>query len=60
MLLFGKNFLGNELLDEILGALSFAFSPFVQSWFEESLVVLGHASEGSSSIEEIELFVIFF
>jgi len=34
--------LANELLHEVFGALSLSFSPLVEYWLEEALVVLSH------------------
>ena len=47
-------------MEEVLGGLPLALSPLVEVWLEEALVELSHAPEGSSSVEEVELFVIFF
>lgn len=47
-------------MEEVLGGLPLALSPLVEVWLEEALVELGHAPERGSSVEEVELFVIFF
>jgi hypothetical protein len=47
-------------MEEVLGRFSFSLSPFVEVWLEETFVELGHASESSSSVEEVKLFIIFF
>ena len=52
--------LADELLHEVLGALSLTFSPLVKDWLEKTLVEFGHGSEGGSSVEEVELFIILF
>ena len=46
-------------MEEVLGGLPLALSPLVEVWLEEALVELSHASECSSPVEEVELFVIF-
>jgi hypothetical protein len=46
-------------LQEVLGRLSLAFSPFVENWLEKTLEELCHASECCPSVEEIELLVVF-
>lgn len=46
-------------MKEVLGRFSLAFSPFVEVRLEKSLVEFSHRSESSSSIEEIELFIVF-
>jgi hypothetical protein len=48
------------LVKEVFSRFSLAFSPLVEVWLEEAFVELGHASECGSSVEEVELFVIFF
>ena len=47
-------------MEEVLSGLPLAFSPLVEVWLEKALVELSHAPKGSSSVEEVELFVIFF
>jgi hypothetical protein len=44
---------------EVFGRFSFSLAPLVEIWLEQTFVELGHASEGSSPVEEIELFVVF-
>ena len=46
-------------MKEVFGRFSLTFSPFIEVWFEETFVELSHASEGCSSVEEIEFFIIF-
>jgi len=53
-------FLPKILVKEVFGRFSLAFPPFVEVWLEEPLVELGHASESGPSVEEVELFVVFF
>lgn len=45
-------------MEEILGGLPLAFPPLVEVWLEQSLVELGHASERSSAVKEVEFLVI--
>jgi hypothetical protein len=48
------------LLQKVLGGLSLSFSPLVKDWLEQALEELSHASECSSPVEEVKLFVVLF
>ena len=52
--------LEDELLHKVLCWLTFSFSPSIQDWLEETFVKFSHWSEGSASIKEIKLLVVFF
>ena len=45
-------------MKEVLGRFTLSFSPLVQVWLEEAFVELGHASESSPEVEEVELLVV--
>jgi len=47
-------------LEEILGGFPLTFPPLVESWLEQTLEELSHASESCSSVEEVKFLIIFF
>jgi hypothetical protein len=46
-------------MEEVFGGFALSFSPFVEIWLEKAFVELSHASESSSTVEEVKLFVVF-
>lgn len=46
-------------MKEVFGGFAFSLSPLVEIWLEEAFVELSHASESSSSVEEVKLLVVF-
>lgn len=46
-------------MEEVFGRFALSFSPFVKVWLEKAFVELSHASESSSTVEEVKLLVVF-